>query len=122
AQLGGELVETGGVARHDDEVVAAGGERDRERTSDARRRARDERGVHVRSSALATVAALASTGSSTCTSAIARFGSLSPCPVTVHTATSSGASRPSAAAWSRPATAAADAGSTKQPSSAASIR
>src|SRR5690606_15403584 len=45
--------------------------------------------------------------------------SLRPLPVTVHTMVAPAGTRPRSAAWSRPATLAADAGSTKTPTSRA---
>src|SRR3954464_14848245 len=62
-QLGAELLEPRAVAGDEHEVVTASGERDREGAADPGRRARDERDAHERSSAPATVAAVASTGS-----------------------------------------------------------
>src|SRR5262249_31464164 len=114
--LVGERGEARTVARDQHEVVAPAGEPVGEGTPEAGRRAGDQGGAHTRPSAAATPAAVASMASPTRTSAMARSGSFKPWPVTVQTATSSGESRPSADAWSSPATEAADAGSTKQPS------
>ncbi len=77
-ELGAQFLEPRLVAGDEHEVVSSRRERDREGAADARRRARDQRDTHERSSALATVVAVASTGSPTCTSAMARLGSLSP--------------------------------------------
>src|SRR5690606_14451133 len=64
------------------------------------------------------------TGSISLPSAVrsAHWGSLSPCPVTVQTTRDPGASPPAAATLSRPATDAAEAGSTKTPSRVDSSR
>ncbi len=79
-QLLGEHGESTGVTRDQHEVVPPRRESLREGTPDAGRRAGHERdaGAHERSSAAATVAVDASTGSPTCTSAMARCGSFSP--------------------------------------------
>src|SRR5699024_10171058 len=78
-----------------------------------------ESGCQARSSASA--AARASTGTMVAEGAPARAqsGSLRPLPVTVHTTRLPRGTCPASAAWSRPATLAAEASSTNTPSSAA---
>ena len=122
-ELGGDRLEPGAVAGDEHDVVATSGERVDERAPDTGGRPGNERGGHAeRFSAPATTSTSAATASPICTSRITRSGSFSPCPVTVHTTTSSGTSRPSVAPWSSPAIDAAEAGSTKQPSSEARKR
>ena len=92
--------------------------RDRCRAARSRRpcrRAHSASRTHSPSSA-STVSTSASTAGRGSTSAIARFGSFSPWPVTVHTTSRRARPDRRPRAWSSPATDAADAGSTNTPS------
>src|SRR5690606_453185 len=78
--------------------------------------------AHTSSSAFATACGSTGSGSTSVMLDSAVSGSFNPCPVTVHTTTEPDGKRPSSAVASRPATLAAEAGSTNTPSREASSR